>query len=441
MSRIRLGFVAMFLLASCGGTPAPASGPQTNVGSVEFLSAQAQPANEAAAMQNQVLNQFNGTVDFNVTLTGAQMVAKILAEHQAGKVDIDVDGDSHGNLVALAHAGALQDMTPLLQRLQRDRQFASQLLTYAKLGTDKVYYIPWIQATYFLVVNKKALPYLPKGADVNSLTYDQLVAWGQNMQNSTGEKKIGLPVAPGSRGGLIKRFVEGYLYPSYTGGEVTGFKSQDAVTGWQMMRKLWAVTNGQSTNYSQMQDPLLSGEVWVAWDHQARLINALATDPNDFVAVPAPSGPKGLGYMSAVNGLAIPVGAPNQKGAEALIDFLTRPALQKTQVAVTGFFPVVNGVNVTGASAAPGVAAEASAATRQQSSKKALPALLPVGLGSHDGDFNLVYVDTFTRILLNNENIQTVLNGEATKLQAVLNAANAPCWPPDPSSSGTCQIT
>lgn len=439
-----LGLTAFLVVLGCGGTPAPSGGgtpaTQANVGNLEFLSSQAQAVNEAEGMRKIVLAGFNGTADFNTSLTGSQMVPKLIAEHTAGKVDIDLIGDVHGDMVPLQNAGALQDLTPLLQRLEKDRKLNPQLVAYGKLGSQKQYYIPWMQATYMMVVNKKAIPYLPKGADVNALTYDQLVTWGENMQKATGEKKIGIPAATGTRGGLLNRFVEGYLYPSYTGGEVTGFKSPESVQGWQMMRRLWAVTNPQSTTYGFMQEPLQSGEVWVAWDHQARLIDALRNLPDQFQAVPAPSGPKGLGFMAVVVGLAIPVGAPNQKAAEAMIDYLTRPDIQKKTTGVVGFFPVLTDVSVSGSDAPPGVSAEAGAATRQAGSKKALPALLPVGMGAKDGEFNKAYFDTFTRIILRNEDIQAVLNDEGRQLQALLDIAKAPCWPPDPASTGTCQV-
>jgi multiple sugar transport system substrate-binding protein len=68
-----------------------------------------------------------------------------------------------------------------------------------------------------MAVNKKALQYLPKGADVNNLTYDQVVAWGQSIKKATGERMFGLPAAPGTQASLIHRFLQGYAYPSYTG--------------------------------------------------------------------------------------------------------------------------------------------------------------------------------------------------------------------------------
>jgi multiple sugar transport system substrate-binding protein len=52
---------------------------------------------------------------------------------------------------------------------------------------------------------------------------------------------------------------------------------------------------------------------------------------------------------------------------------------------------------------------------------------------SANGDkFMLTYQDTFKRIILRNEDIQTVLNDEAGQLEDLLNAAKAGCWAPDP---------
>jgi multiple sugar transport system substrate-binding protein len=434
---------AVLVLLACGGTPAPASSPPgqaKDVGHVVFQSSQGQPVNEAQGMRTQVLKAFNGAADFSSNLTDSEITAKVLAEQQTGKSSFDVIAMTAGTFPTLQAAGALEDLTPLVQKLGKDRKFNAKLLEYGKLGTQKQYYIPWIQATYVLVANKKAMQYLPKGADANNLTYDQLVTWGENMQKAIGEKKIGLPAAPGSRGGLYHRFLQGYAYPSYTGTEVTGFKSSDAVQMWQMMKRLWAVTNPQSTNYANMQDPLQNGEVWVAWDHQARVKDALSNMGDQFQVFPAPAGPKGLGWLSADIGVGIPKNPANQAGAEALIDYLTKSEIQVKTGAVLSFFPVLEGVKMTGPGVPPYLAAESVAAEKYNTNKKAVTALLPVGLGAKSDEFNKAYQDSFARILLRNEDISTVLNDEAAQLQKLLNDQKAPCWPPDPASSGPCQI-
>jgi multiple sugar transport system substrate-binding protein len=431
------------LLVACGGTPAaPAStqGETKSAGHVVFQSSQGQPVNEAEGMRGQVLKGFNGTADFSSNLTDSEITSKVVAEKQTGKSSFDVIAMTAGTFPTLQAADALEDLTPLVQKLEKDRKFNAKLLQYGKLGTQRQYYIPWIQATYVLVANKKAMQYLPKGADANNLTYDQLVTWGENMQKATGEKKLGLPAAPGSRGGLYHRFLQGYAYPSYTGTEVTGFKGPAGVQMWQMMKRLWAVTNAQSTNYASMQDPLQNGEVWVAWDHQARVKDALNNMGDQFQVFPAPSGPKGLGWMSAVVGVGIPKNAPNRAGAEALIDYLTRSQNQVKTGAVLSFFPVLEGVKLTGSGVPAYLAAESVAAEKYNTNKKAVTALLPVGLGAKSDEFNKAYQDSFARILLRNEDIATVLNDQAAQLQKLLNDQKAPCWPPDAASSGPCQI-
>ncbi len=145
----------------------------------------------------------------------------------------------------------------------------------------------------------------------------QLADWGKAIADATKEKKIGLPAGPN---GLMHRLTQGYLYPAYTGGLVTTYRSPDAVTMWTDLKNIWQYCNPQSTSYNFMQDPLLTEEVWIGWDHTARLGTAFAQKPEDFIAVPAPSGPKGLYYMSVLAGLGIPKNSPNQVGAEAFIE-------------------------------------------------------------------------------------------------------------------------
>jgi multiple sugar transport system substrate-binding protein len=437
--------LAGVVIAACGGTPAPSGGGGTSgtsttlkpAGNVYFLSTQGQPVDEAQNMRQQVLAGFNGQVTFDSAPTSTQDIQTVQAQAQAGKGTVDVLGFLHGEMSTVQKTDALEDLTPLLQRLEKTRQFDPKLVQLGKLGTSKQYYIPWMQATYFMVANKTALQYLPKGANVNSLSYDQLVQWAANAEKATGQKLFGLPANTATGGGLVKRFVQGYLMPAYTGTEVTGFKSQGAVQAWQMMRRLWQHTSPQSPTYSIMQTPLLSGEVQIAWDHQARLIQAL-NQTSQFVAFPAPRGPKGLGYEPVVAGLAIPKTAPNKNGAEELIDHLTRPANQVKTAGVLAFFPTVANAKISGSQA--GLAAEAQVTAKQSGAPNTVPALLPVGLGTQGTPFDNVYNTTFERIVLRDENIQTVLDDEATKLQQLLIQAGAPCWPPDKPSSGPCQI-
>jgi multiple sugar transport system substrate-binding protein len=81
-----------------------------------------------------------------------------------------------------------------------------------------------------------------------------------------------------------------------------------------------------------------------------------------------------------------------------------------------------------------------TAVRRAQRGSDAVKSLLPIGLGAEGGNFNKIYVDTFTRIVIKGEDIQSVLNDEATQLQALMNKTGAHCWAPDPPSTGPCQV-
>src|SRR5215472_15328114 len=159
---------------------------------------------------------------------------------------------TQSEMTALQAAGDLQDLTPLLRQLQQNRTFPQPLLASGRFGTDKQYFIPWLQVTYMLVVNRQALQYLPPNAEVDHLTYDQLIAWGQRIEAATGHKLIGLPAdASSPTPGLMQRFLQGYMYPSFTGTTLTGFNSPEAVQMWQTLRSLWSVTNPMSTTYTK----------------------------------------------------------------------------------------------------------------------------------------------------------------------------------------------
>jgi multiple sugar transport system substrate-binding protein len=423
---------ALFALAgSVGGTAA--ASPQ-DAGKVVFFSNQLAQVSEVSAVRDTLLKGFDGDAEFIPTPVGQGQVFfnRVEAEAQAGKGTISLLGALHGDYLVIQQH--LTDLTPVVKQLGKSG-IPKDLMALGKLGTKRQLYIPWMQATYIMVANRQALQYLPKGANVNALTYGQFHTWAKNIATKTGQKRVAFPAGTN---GLIPRFFQGYLLPSFSGGVVTTFKSKGAVAGWQYMRSLWRYAHPQSLSYNFMQDPLLSGEVWVAWDHVARLVNALRTRPDDFVAFPAPTGPKGRGYMPVLAGLAIPKFAPNAAGARALILWMTGKATQARTLGSVGFFPVVG--SRLSKQLGEGLLKMNAAVAKAQRAKDALKSLLPIGLGTEGGNFNRIYTDTFVRIVVRNENIQKVLSEQAALLQALMDKTGAPCWAPDPKSSGPCKV-
>jgi multiple sugar transport system substrate-binding protein len=398
-------------------------------GDVNFFSTQFNIVEEAEKFRGILAD---GGFDFT-GIEGGPLVDMLQAQAQAGQGEVDVVGDLHGGFPAVADV--MMNMIDVADDLSADREFAQAFIDTGLLGTeDYLYYVPWMQATYIMAARNDALEYLPEGADINALTWEQFAEWCQTLMDETGGPKCGLPHA-----GLFHRFLQGYLWPSYTGGMVTQFKSQEAADMLTWARdSLWPTIHEQSISYEFMQEPLLAGEVWVAFDHVARLIEAFNTEPENFVAFPAPSGPAGLGFMPVIVGLGIPQNAPNPEGAVALIDYLTQPETQRQVLEQLAFFPVVSGVDTS--DLPEGVALEAAAVEMQANAENALPALIPVGVGDRGNDINQIYRNAFDRVVINGEDVNTVLEEEAANLQALLDDTGAACWAPDPPSDGPCQV-
>ena len=394
---------------------------------VLFWSTQANPVEEAQAMRENVLSGFESGVDFQPSETGPWLT-RLQAELQAGSGKIGVIGSLHGNLISLGDGMAdLSDVAT--------DGVNGTFLELGKLGTSEQKYIPWMQATYVMAANKKALEHLPDGADINALTYDHLIAWAKNMADASGSPKFGFPAGPK---GLKHRFFQGYLYPSFTNSMVSKFRSAEAEGAWNAFKELWSYTNPASTGYSFMQEQLLTEEVWVAFDHTSRLADAFNQRPDDFIAFPAPAGPTGRGFMPVVVGIAVPSTAPDMDAAKGLVSYLIDPATQIETLKATNFFPVVDVTLPDDMPAAVRINGAAIAA--MSGSADANPGLLPVGLGDLGGKFNAVYVDAFERIVLAGQDVREVLDDQANTLRSIMEEAGAPCWAPDPASDGPCPV-
>jgi multiple sugar transport system substrate-binding protein len=395
-----------------------------------FLSTQLRPLEEATKARTQILK-------------GAPKPVTYVPE-EPPQLPIHLQADAQGahtiSLVAALH-GELAPLVAMFQPLDENNGLIAQrgipgdFARLAHLGTEHLMYVPWMQATYIMAASKKALQYLPPGAKLETLTYAQLTEWAAGAEKATGQRVLGFPAGPT---GLMPRFFEGYLLPSFTHGVVVPYRSADAGSMWEAFKALWQHVNPNSTNYNFMQEPLLSGDVLIAWDHVARLQNAFRSKPDDFVAFPAPAGPKGRSFMPVLVGVAVPRTAPDRAGAMQLIDYLLKPETQIATLRTSSFFPVVKVELPTDLDV--GLKLEAQAVQQQQSAQDALPTLLPVGLGSHAGEFDKVFVDTFQRIVLRGQPVKDVLDREAQDMQRVLNAAQAPCWAPDPPGQGTCTV-
>jgi len=184
-----------------------------------FLSTQLRPIAEAQKMRNLVLKNFSREVEF-ITEPPQNLQTRLKTGPASDATAIDVIGALHGELQPLA---LLDVLVPLddLARKASNRGIPDALLTLGKFGTEQQLYIPWMQAGYIMIANKDALSYLPPEAEIDALSYDQLATWAETIRQKTGKRVLGFPA--GSHG-LMHRFFEGFLYPSFTGGVVRPFR-------------------------------------------------------------------------------------------------------------------------------------------------------------------------------------------------------------------------
>jgi multiple sugar transport system substrate-binding protein len=422
------GAVAGPALAACGGASTTGGGGE---GSVNFLSTQFEPVEERGRFEQILTDRVTDVeVAFNAVDAGV-FATQVESQVDADRVEISLVGGLHGDLVPQAERLiTLDDVAEAVA----DRGIAAELSELGRVDGTTVTYLPWMQASYVFAVHTQALEWLPSGVSPDNLTYEEFLDWMIAARQGNGDPVFGIPAGPE---GLYHRFFQGFLLPSFTGGQVTTFRSPEAVQAWEYMAELWANSAPASTNYDRMQEPLQRGEVMVAFDHVARLVDAPGDNPEDWLMVPAPRGPQGLGYMVVVAGLAIPRGAPEEESAKQVIQALLEPETQIEVLRQNAFFPVVEAT--LPADLPPAIALEAGAVRAQQEASDALVSLPPVGLGERDGEVSQIFKDTFRAICLEGEPVADVLDAQGTQLDAILEELDIPCWLPDPASD-SCRV-
>ena len=142
--------------------------------------------------------------------------------------------------------------------------------------------------------------------------------------------------------------------------------------------------------------------------------------------------------MPVLAGLAIPKTAPNPSGAKQLIKWLNSVSGAGEDARLGRLLP---GRRLEAVEAARGRPPEHEHGGQEHAAGQGrLKSLLPIGLGAEGGNFNKVYVDTFTRIVVKGEDPKSVVNDEAPILQAIMDKTGAKCWAPDPPSKGPCHV-
>src|SRR5215475_2165952 len=155
---------------------------------VIFLSTQLRPVEEAQKMRDVLLK---GAPKVTYVPDEPQNITvRVKAEQDAGKHTISLIGALHGELSPLVPMNALDPLDDVAAKMS-GLGVPANLMSLGKFGGDKQLYIPWMQATYVMAASKEALKYLPAGADINALTYEQLAQWAKAIADKTGQRRLG----------------------------------------------------------------------------------------------------------------------------------------------------------------------------------------------------------------------------------------------------------
>ncbi len=109
--------------------------PAAQSGPLLFHSSQFTPVAEREKMQNIILKDFPGKVDYAPQDPGP-FVDIAEAQAKAGKMQIGLIGGLHGDFPVFIKDGVLDEVTPLMTKLQ-DRKFPSTFVELVKMGTKE----------------------------------------------------------------------------------------------------------------------------------------------------------------------------------------------------------------------------------------------------------------------------------------------------------------
>ncbi len=274
---------------------------------------------------------------------GSTLDKSFEAQKASGEWTSDVVLTHSGSMPKYIELGYVQPMNDILDGL--DITFMEAFNASTSKDGD-VFYFPISADVYLLLANKEALPFMPEGASMDTLTWEQYSEWAINMANEVGPKVTfpALPVA-------AILYQMGGISLSY-GGSFPEINTPGMVDAWGVvgnMIKEGAILE-TSFNYNSPVDQMKSEEAWLTFYHMVPVGNVYSSAPAKYEVAPAPAGPNGNGSIAGAWGVGIAAGTENREAAKMFVEFLTDKAVLYEVASGTGGFipPVVEVVDELG---------------------------------------------------------------------------------------------
>lgn len=345
------------------------------------------------------------TVNFQI-LDDDTLLERAEIQQNTDHVTTDIICAHNGKMPDWIDAGWVEDLTPYVEQWS-DRTFSPTFESDTNRDGSQ-YFLPVGADVYLLLANNKALPYLPEGAELDSITWEQYAEWGNAIAEGEGEGKVcvtGIPMKS-----LVYMF--GGTGLSYGAGfpDVNSEAAKEAWAVWTSMSDAFVPT---VMNIDSCVDPMMREEAWLTVFHNARAGQVYSSNETQYTLAPAPSGPEGIGTIAGVSGYAIMDGAPNHDLAVEFLEYLTRPDIQVKISKGTGGFipPVQEALEYLGDEAIDEVISKAVLVL-----ENGIASGVPAYMYQDWGAVKQVYDDIF---------VEMVLNGDGTVDAAYLDEAQA----------------
>ena len=298
------------------------------------------PPREQEFFINEVIVPFeqeHGVKVYFQILSDDDQFQRAEVQQSTNHVTTDIICAHNGKMPDWLDAGWVEDLTPLVESWT-DRHFSPTFNSDTNRD-GKQYFLPVGADVYLLLANNKTLPYLPDGADIDAITWEEYAQWAVNIAEGEGEGKVCITGIPS------KSWV--YMFGGSALSYGSGFpdiNSAGAMDAWKIWEKIGKAGGFVPTvlNIDSCVDPMMREESWLTVVHNARAGQVYASNETQFTLAPAPGGSKGIGTIAGVSGYAIVKGAPNYDLAVDFLEYLTRPEIQvKIAKGTGGFIPPV----------------------------------------------------------------------------------------------------
>lgn len=268
--------------------------------------------------------EFNVRVSLDV-LSATDAIKKVKSEQDTGEYVTDLAIVHSGEMPTFTTKGYVQDITADTNYTDRTIDKDGMFDSVTKVG-DARYFVPISADAYLTVANNKALAYLPQGADVNNLTWEQYAQWASNIKNGvSGQVGAGPKTMFPAQAGYNLIYIMGGMGLSY-GADFVDVDSPDMQQAYQLMLQMAQdeVFVNEQKNYSTAVDKMKDETAWLSYQHMTQAGEILRYKPDGFTIAAPPAGDAGRGSIVGAWGLGVLDGAPNKALALKFIEYMTR---------------------------------------------------------------------------------------------------------------------